>query len=99
MANAPERWLDGDEWQRIGDVYRLLGANTQAEYYFDKSVQQWGAGASLRAVEALVNVLAKGGAALAREGQTVKAGQSSSVPSSCCPDSRRSSRRRARCWP
>lgn len=75
VANAPERWLDGDEWQRIGDVYRLLGANTQAEYYFDKSVQQWGAGASLRAVEALVNVLAKGGAALARDGHTAKARQ------------------------
>ena len=26
VATAPTPWLDGDEWQRIGDVYRQLGA-------------------------------------------------------------------------
>jgi CHAT domain-containing protein len=69
IAAAPDRWFGGDEWQRIGEVWRKLGDYDVAQRFFEQALGEWGADASLDGVEALVSVLVKGGAQLAAGGR------------------------------
>jgi CHAT domain-containing protein len=61
---VPARWLGAAEQATIGDIQAALGNYGEAVDTYQRALAEWGAGASLRTLEQLVNIQAKWAAEL-----------------------------------
>lgn len=66
-AKAPPAWMDGLAFQAIGTAYRNLGDHAEASRTYERALESWGSGASVRTVDRLIGSLTSWGVELAQD--------------------------------